>query len=109
MSRVGAEEGQRYVALAGVADHGHDPFSLHLRTAGDDQRGPGVGARGDACGDVLDTRQLLRGGDGVVVADRDELVDHRPVDYGRDEAGADPLDPVWARTASGQDRRAGWL
>ena len=46
---------------------------------------------------------------GVLVADRDRLVDHRAVEHLGDEAGADPLDLVRPRRAAGEHRRGGGL
>ena len=82
---------------------------LRLRPPGDLQRGPHRRARGDAGRDPLASGERARRVDRVIVGDRDDLVDHVPVQDRRHEPGADPLDPVRPRRPAREHRRGGRL
>ena len=74
---------------------GRAPTSSAAATAAPEEMPPGMPS----------SRASARGGvEGGLVADRDDLVDHRAVEDVRHEAGADALDLVRAGLAAGQHR-----
>ena len=77
--------------------------------AADLERRGDRGAGRNADRDAFDAGAQARVVEGVVVADRDDLVDRRAVEDRRHEAGADALDLVRAGLAAGQDRAVGRL
>src|SRR3954454_10182497 len=103
------EERHRDVPLAGVGEHRDDPLAARLGPPGDLHRRPHVRAARDARQDPLGAGEREGGRDGVVVGDRDDLVEQVAVQHGRHEARADAVDAVRPRRAAGEDRRAARL
>src|SRR3954452_10798303 len=88
------EERHRDVALARVGQHRDDPLAAHLRPPCELARRPDVRAARDPAEDALGAGERERGLDGVLVGDRDDLVEQLAVEDRRHEARADAVDAV---------------
>src|SRR5579863_1436752 len=99
------KQGCRQIALGERGDDDDNRLAGVFRPPPDVDRRSDGGAGRNTDGNTLDARNEPGGVESRLIANRDDLVDHRAIEDRGDEAGADPLGLVRAGRAAGEDRR----